>query len=295
MNPMMAAGLLSFALVCPSSHAAAQAPGRTGWDSVGTILRTPAVFGGGYYRYNFPRRDLTLRLGDVTVSPALALGGWAGFSGDPGDATMMGDLVLVSAEVKPVLAELARQGLDATAVHNHLVGETPTITYVHIHGQGSAIDLATKLDRVIVLTGTPRPVVPAAPAPLTIDTALVFKVLGRSGRAQGGVAQVSFMLVADSVRLHGRTLVPALAYGSPVNIQMVSPERAVATGDFAVTDEHVAPLVRALAAHGIVATAVHSHLIGESPTIRYIHFWADGPPGDVLAGLRAAIDSGTRH
>ena len=294
MSLSMAAALLSVAWVCPGD-AAAEAPARTGWDSVGTILRTPAVFGGGYYRYNFPRRDLTLRLGDVTVSPSLALGGWAGFSGDPGDATMMGDLVLVSAEVKPVLAELARQRLDATAVHNHLVGETPTITYVHIHGQGSAIDLATKLDRVIALTGTPRPVVPAAPAPLTIDTALVFKVLGRSGRAQGGVAQVSFMLVADSVRLHGRTLVPGLAYGSPVNIQMVSPERAVATGDFAVTDEYVAPLVRALAAHGIVATAVHSHLIGESPTIRYIHFWADGPPGDVLAGLRAAIDSGTRH
>jgi len=69
---------------------------------------------GGYYRYTWPRRDLTLRIGDVTLAPALALGAWAGFSGDAADATMMGDLVLTSGEVKPVLAELARQQIEVT-------------------------------------------------------------------------------------------------------------------------------------------------------------------------------------
>jgi hypothetical protein len=33
-------------------------------------------------------------------------------------------------------------------------------------------------------------------------------------------------------------------------------------------------------------------MIGETPKIHYIHFWADGAPGAVLAGLRAAIDAG---
>jgi hypothetical protein len=33
-------------------------------------------------------------------------------------------------------------------------------------------------------------------------------------------------------------------------------------------------------------------MIGETPKTYYIHFWADGPPGAVLAGLRAAIDAG---
>lgn len=77
----------------------AQTPG-TAWDSVARILQTPGAFSGGYHRYNFPRRDITLRIGDVTVSPALALGGWAGFSGEPGAATVMGDLVLLAGEVK---------------------------------------------------------------------------------------------------------------------------------------------------------------------------------------------------
>jgi hypothetical protein len=82
-----------------------------------------------------------------------------------------------------------------------------------------------------------------------------------------------------------------MAYGSPVNVQMVDASRAVATGDFAVTGDKVAGMVAALAAHGIAATAVHTHLIGESPQLRYIHFWADGALPDVLAGLRAALDA----
>ncbi|MBI4421772.1 MAG: DUF1259 domain-containing protein, partial [Gemmatimonadetes bacterium] len=79
---------------------AGQGPLGAPWDSVGRILPTSGAATGGYYRYGWPRRDLTLRIGDVTVSPALALGAWAGFAGDPADATMMGDLVLTSDELK---------------------------------------------------------------------------------------------------------------------------------------------------------------------------------------------------
>lgn len=268
----------------------AQAP-ATPWDSVAKILRAPGMVTGGYHRFNFPRRDITLRVADVTVSPALALGGWAGFSGEPGDATVMGDLVVAAAEVKPALAELARQGLDVTAVHNHLVGEEPRLTYVHFHGEGAAVELASRLDRVLARTATPRPVTAPSPEPPTIDTALVFHTLGKSGTARGPVAQVGFVLVPGDVTMHGKTLVPAMAYGSPVNVQMVDASRAVATGDFAVTGDKVAGMLAALAAHGIAATAVHTHLIGESPQLRYIHFWADGALPDVLAGLRAALDA----
>ena len=261
------------------------------WDSVGSILQAPGTLTGGYYRYNLPRRDITLRMGDVTVSPSLALGAWAGFSGAAKAATMMGDLVLTSAELKPVLAEFARQHLDVTAIHNHLSGEEPRITYVHFHGQGHATELATRLDRVLSLTSTPRPVAASSPPPVTIDTAMIFRALGASGKSQGKVAQLSFILVPGRVRMDGHTVVPALGYGSPVNLQMVDSARVVATGDFAVLGTRVQEVVDALATHGITATAVHSHLIGETPTLYYIHFWADGRPGDVLAGLRAAVDA----
>lgn len=279
-------GVTGFA---PSALAAQEATGS--WRDVASILKTPEVATGGYHRYNFPRRDVTLRMGDVTVSPMLALGGWAGFSGDAGDATLMGDLVVTASELKPVLAELARQDLAVTSVHNHLAGESPSITYVHFHGEGEALALAARLDRVVALTGAPRPLVVGAPAPVTIDTALVFRTMGATGRAAGNVAQLSFMLVQGPVVMHGKPLVPALAYGSPVNIQQVDASRAVATGDFAVGESHVDALVRALATHGITTTAFHSHLVGENPRIYYVHFWADGPLAEVLAGLRSAVDA----
>src|SRR5205823_3273136 len=205
----------------------AQQPSTAAWDSVGRILGTTPASAAGYIRYNLPRRDLTVRIGDVTVAPALALGAWAGFSGEPNDATMMGDLVLTAAELGPVLAELAHQRIGVTAIHNHIVGEQPEIIYVHILGQGNALDLATRLDRALTKTGTPRPVAAAPPVPLMIDTAVVFQALGRRGTARGNVAQMSFILVSGTVTMGGRTMTPALAYGSPVNIQMVTPSRAV--------------------------------------------------------------------
>lgn len=268
----------------------AQASLETPWDSVGRILRTSGTATGGYYRYSWPRRDITLRVGDVTVAPALALGAWAGFAGEPGGATMMGDLVLAADELNATLAELANQRIGVTAIHNHIVGE-PQITYVHFHADGEAVDLARRLDRVLARTRTPRPVVAATPPPVTIDTGLVFGILGLHGRAQGNVAQLSTVLVPGEVTMHGRTLNPALAYGTPINIQMVDGGRAVATGDFSIPGEKVAPVLSALTAHGITATALHSHLVGEEPKVYYMHFWADGPLGDVLRGLRAGLDA----
>lgn len=271
--------------------AVCQTPLGAPWDSVGRILQTSGALTGGYYRYGWPRQDLTLRVGDVTVSPALALGAWAGFAGDPTDATMMGDLVLTSDELEPVLEELARQRIEVTAIHNHLVGEQPQIVYVHFHGQGGALELAARLDRVLALTRAPRPVVTPPAQPVTIDTAQVFGTLGLAGRAQGAVAQMSTVLIPGPVTMHGRPVTPALGYGSPINVQLVGPGRAVATGDFAVLGSKVAPVLEALVAHRITATALHSHLVGEQPTIYYIHFWADGPLPDLLRGLRAALDA----
>lgn len=261
------------------------------WDSVASILQAPGTLAGDYHRYTMPRRDLTVRIGDVTVAQALALGSWAGFSGAGSETAMMGDLVVTASELRAVLAELTRQRITVTAIHNHLVGEEPRITYVHFHDRGNAIDMATRLARTVAATGTPLPVAPTPPQPLVIDTALVFQTLGRSGRAQGNVAQVSFNLVPGVVRMHGRTVSPALGYGTPINIQLVAGNRAVATGDFSVLGRHVDPVLDSLAAHRITTTAVHSHLVDEQPTIYYIHFWADGPLADVLRGLRAALDA----
>jgi hypothetical protein len=284
------AGILAALLLFSAGIAAGQSDSAT-WNAVGRTLQSAPAAAPGYTRYNFPRRDITLHVGDAVVSPSLALGSWAGFAGTRDSAVAMGDLVLLAAELPDVLRQLRQSGLAVSAIHNHLAGESPTISYVHFHGEGTAPTLAAAVDAALRRTATPRPVVASVPAPLTVDTEKVFQTLGLRGRAAGAVAQISTVLVPGPVTLQGKPLVPALAYGSPINVQSVSADRMVATGDFAVLEERVAGLVAALADHGITATAMHSHLVGESPRIYYIHFWADGKPMDVLAGLRAALDA----
>ena len=96
LHPVLVRILCCLALLgARSTLTAAQSTGTDStWREVGRILQTPPVATGGYTRFNFPRRDITLRMGDVTVSPAIALGGWAGFSGTPTGAMMMGDLIV---------------------------------------------------------------------------------------------------------------------------------------------------------------------------------------------------------
>ena len=261
------------------------------FDTVAAILRSPAVPSAGYTRFNVPRRDLTVRMNGVTLAVPMAQGAWAGFTGSARRAEAMGDLVLTIPELQPVLAELAARRIDVTGIHNHLAGEEPRLVYVHFHAMGAAADLAVRLDSVLARTATPRPVVAALAPPVTIDTAFVFQGLGATGHAAGVLAQLGFDLVRRGVRWEGHTLVPAMAYGTPINIQMVAPGRAVATGDFALLAAQVPRVLAALAAAGITAEALHTHMVGESPQVYFIHFWADGTLPDVVHGLKAALDA----
>jgi len=201
----------------------------------------------------------------------------------------MGDIVVAPAEMQAVLRGLSDAGIDVTAIHNHLAGEEPRVMYIHYMGHGSPLELAPKVKRVFQLTPVPMPA--RAPAPVTIDTAMVFRELGARGRASGAVAQLSFNFVPQGVTQHGAPVPAPLSVASPVNVQLVSADRMVGTGDFTVTAAQVDRVLDAFAKNGITATAVHSHMIGESPALYFMHFWADGTPAAVLSGLKAAIDA----
>lgn len=274
-----------------ASTVGAQSPADSAWQDVGRLLHGQPADGGGYVRFNFPRTDLKVTLGDVTIAPALALVSWAGFSGIPAAATVMGDIVCTETELAPVLKALANANIDVTAIHDHLNGESPRLAYVHYHAMGNAADMGRRLDGVFAMTKAPRPAVAVAAVPLTVDSAQVFDVMGKRGKAAGSVASVSFVLVTEPIMMNGRPALAALAYGTPIVIQQLSPTRAVATGDFAVLAAQVQPILRALAAAGITATAVHNHLVGAVPNVYYIHFWGDAPLPTLLHGLRAAVDA----
>src|SRR2546428_4504278 len=173
--------VLTFILLLAASGLAAQQPGGA-WDAVARALGKPIPATGETYRATFPRSDLHVRVGTVAVEPALALTSWLGFAGSPDSCDVMGDLVVGEREVPLVIPALLDRGIDVTAVHHHLLAETPRVFYVHFHGRGAAADLAVKLKQALALTATPLGTVPAAPTPASLATAALFAAPRAHGR-----------------------------------------------------------------------------------------------------------------
>src|SRR5260370_18482592 len=144
--------------------------------------------GDGAYKFGLPRGDLKITVDGVQVKPTLALGSWVAFSSPNQDAMLMGDLVLAEDEVSPVMLALQENGLQITALHNHVLHETPRVMYMHIAGQGDAGKLADAVKKVIGLTKTPVPAQPPSAAPaLEMDTASIDHALGHEVTVNVGV------------------------------------------------------------------------------------------------------------
>src|SRR5829696_1333107 len=109
--------------------AAARQPAATvDWQAVGAALgRAGQLMPGDVYRVGLPRTDLTVAVRGVPLRPTFALGSYAAFRqlGVGPDAMVMGDLVLLDAEVPAVMDGLVAGGFDITALHNHLNEMTP--------------------------------------------------------------------------------------------------------------------------------------------------------------------------
>jgi hypothetical protein len=102
------------------------------WEKVDAALGRKAAVTGDIHRYAFPRSDLSVVLDGVTVRPAFALGSWIAFKPMGGEAMVMSDLVLLEGEVGPVMAKLIADGVEITAIHNHLLRARPAPIYMHV-------------------------------------------------------------------------------------------------------------------------------------------------------------------
>ena len=259
------------------------------WQKVDeTLGRKPAISGDAH-RYSFPRTDLTVVLDGVTIRPALALGGWIAFK----EGMVMGDLVLLETEVNPVMTKLIENGLEITAVHNHLLRSNPAIFYMHVGGHGDPLKMATAIRTALAESKTPLGApLTAAPAPaIELDTAELDKIIGVAGRANGGVYQFG-MQRRDPVTEDGMALTPAgpLGVATGIGFQPTGGGKAAITGDFVMTEDEVNPVIKALRDSGIEVTALHSHMLNEQPRLFFMHFWANDDAIKLARGLRAALD-----
>ena len=246
---------------------------------------------GDAYRVGFPRTDLHVTVQGLSIKPGLALGSWAAFSGSSDKASVMGDLVLLDSEVAPVMEKLRSAGFEITAVHNHLLGETPHIAYMHYMGHGPAAQIADSLHAALAVSKTPL-AKPAAPAPEPTTppewVKTVNDAVGRQGTLKGGV--LSFGLPrAQAITMEGMTLSPAQGVAESINFQEAGTSKVATTGDFVLTAEEVNPVISALQEHHIAVTALHSHMLTEQPRLFFMHFWAADNTRSVAEGIKAAL------
>src|SRR2546421_9197245 len=179
------ASLAFFAGAVPPARAA-----DADWDAVAKAIGRPGTeMPGGVYRVGIGRSDLTVTLDGVQIKPPLALGSYLAFKKSGKEAMVMGDLVLLQEEVNPVMKKLIEQGMEVTAIHNHLLRAQPAVMYMHYQGHGDAGKLAAAVRSALEESKTPlqAPAKPASAPQIDLDTAAIEKALGAKGANNGGV------------------------------------------------------------------------------------------------------------
>ena len=204
---------------------------------------------------------------------------------------VMGDLVLTEDEVTPVLTKLQEGGVEQTALHNHVLHESPRVMYMHIHGMGDAVKIAKAIHDALALSKTPftAPAGGTQSQDLEIDTKQLDQIIGQSGKVNSGVYQFGIAR-AEKIMDNGMEVPPSMGLATAINFQPTGAGKAAITGDFVLIASEVNPVIKALRDNGIEVTALHSHMLDETPRLFFMHFWANDDAQKLARGLRAALD-----
>jgi hypothetical protein len=285
MRRLLAFAALSASVLLPMPAFAAD------WSAVAQALgKSGTEMPGGVYRVGLPRSDLHVQLDGIELKPTFALGSWVAFSPMGQQAMVMGDLVLTEDEIEPVMKSLLDNGLEVTALHNHLFHAQPATFYMHVGGTGDPVKLASAIHTALALSKTPFTAAPAPATPPTVDlnTAAIDAALGAKGTIAGGVYQVGIPR-AQPVMAMGMAVPGPMGGAESINFQPLGGGQAAITGDFILVAKEVNPVLRALRKNGIDVTALHNHMLDDNPRMFFVHFWAHDDLNKLLTGLHAAL------
>ena len=251
---------------------------------------------GTVFKVSQPRNDIKVSIDGWTAPPFMGLTSWAAFTPGKTDSVMvMGDFVLMQDEVNPVMSAALDNGLEVTALHNHFFYDEPRVFFMHIGGEGTNDRLATAVGKMFsalksVRTQHPTPTTGFGlhlPATSSITVAPLERVLGGKAQVSGGMAKFVF----------GRsTKMPcACEAGKDMGVNTWaafagSDNNAIVDGDFAMYEDELQPVLKALRKARFNIVAIHNHMTSENPRIMFLHFFATGSASDLASGIRSALD-----
>lgn len=245
------------------------------------------------FKVSQPRSDLSVTVAGVKIIPPMGLGSWAAFKPAGHQVMVMGDLVLQEDQVNSVMSTALDNGIEVTALHNHFLWDTPRVMLMHIGGMGDPDQLATAIGRVfqaIQSTAGSRSAVPSASIDVSktsLDPKAIESIIEAPVEKTGDVYKVT---IGRTTQMAGHEAGKAMG----VNTWAVftgSNEQASVDGDFAMLESELQGVLKALRTAGLNITAIHSHMIGETPRIIFLHYWGTGPANDLAKGIKSALDT----
>lgn len=246
----------------------------------------------GVFKVSVPRRDLSVSVAGVKMTPPMGLTSWAAFKRAGKDDMVMGDMVLLEDQVNQVMSAALDNGLEVTALHNHFIWDSPRVMFMHIGGMGDETALATAVGKVFAKIKETsggkgeKPEAQIDPAHSSLDPAKLDSVLGLKGQYKDGVYK---FVVGRTTRMHDA------AIGNQMGVNTWgafagSDDKAIVDGDFAMREAELQNVLKTLHMAGINVVAIHQHMVGEEPRIMFLHYWGVAPANDLAKGLRAALD-----
>jgi uncharacterized protein DUF1259 len=249
----------------------------------------------GVYRVTFPRADVKVTVDGWTMPPFMGLGTWAAFiQGSHTEAMVMGDTVLFEDEVNAVISTALENGLGVTALHNHFFFDHPKVFFMHIDGQGTTEQLAAAVrkmyDRIKeIRTANPEPKDSFSAGSLPEKSAIspdpLNSVFGLTGDANNGMVKFT---IGRPATMHGVKLDKDMGVNTWAAFAGAD-DNAVVDGDFAMTEDQLQPVVKALRAAKINIVAIHHHMTHEEPRIIFLHYWGRGKAVDLAKAVKAAL------
>jgi len=290
---VLAAASLSFAIPRVLGQAAKL---DTAAIEQATGLKGQLIADENVFKVTKPRTDVKIQVDQWAMPPFMGLGSWAAFTpAHGGHVMMMGDTVVFEDEVNPAMSAAFEAGLEVTALHNHFFFDDPKVYFMHIGGTGEATKLAAGVKKVYDKIAEIRA---ANPAPLrafsgnitsasSITAAPLEAALGVKGQASQGMFKI---VIGRPAAMHGVSIGKEMgintwaAFGG-------SDDAAVIDGDFAMLENELQTVLRAMRKEGINIVAIHQHMSHEQPRYLFLHYWGKGKAADLAQSLKRVLDA----
>jgi len=249
------------------------------------------------FKVSKPRGDVAINVDGWTMPPFMGLTSWAAFTpARDGQTMLMGDTVLFEDEVNPVMTVALDAGLEVTALHNHFFFDEPKVYFMHISGMGDAKTLAagvkaiySKIDEVRSAQPQPQKMFGGAKiaATTSISPEPLEAILGTKGQTKDGMFKI---VIGRTATMHGTPVGKEMGVNTWAGFAGTNDE-AVVDGDFAMTENELQTVLRAMRKEGINIVAIHQHMSQEEPRILFLHYWEKGKAPALAQSLKTVLDA----